>query len=124
MEEKQEEEEEGEEKGGLQQKPEVWKRRTGKEPGWGGQRRAAARRHNIQIAVSPQHPCEVGWKVATIVMPTSQTRPGHRGKRSERWPPQAEGPSPLVAPLPSRAKTACNNAVTWTQGVKMVALKK
>lgn len=40
--------------------------------------------HNMtmsEITVSPQHPCEVGWKVAAIVMPTSQTKPGHRGRR-------------------------------------------
>lgn len=69
--------------------------------GGGGQRReAAARRHNIQIMVSPQHPCEVGWKVATIVMPTSQTRPGHRGKHTRDGLARQGGPSPLNG-LPS-----------------------
>lgn len=41
-----------------------------------GGRQAEAGHHSIQIMVSPQHSCEVGWKVATIFMPTSQTRPG------------------------------------------------
>lgn len=45
--------------------------------------------------VSPQHPCEVGWKVATIVMPTSQTRPGHRGKHTRDGLARQGGPSPL-----------------------------
>lgn len=63
----------------------------------GGQRReAAAGRHNIQTMVSPQHPCEVGWKVATIVMPTSQTRPGHRGKHTRGGLARQEGPVPSV----------------------------
>lgn len=87
----------------LQQKPEVWKRaHRGEVPGGeGGQRReAAAWRHNIQIMVSPQHPCEVGWKVATIVMPTSQTRPGHRGKNTRDGLARQGGPSPLSG-LPS-----------------------
>lgn len=61
-----------------------------------GQRReAAARRNNIQIMVSPQHPCEVGWKVATIVMPTSQTRLGHRGKCTRGGLARQGGPSLL-----------------------------
>lgn len=83
----------------------------GEVPGWGGGRRreAAARRHNIQIMVSPQHPCEVGWKVATIVMPTSQTRPGHRGKCTRGGLARQGGPSPLSGLLhPSRARAACN----------------
>lgn len=61
---------------------------------------ARRRRHNIQITVSPQHPCEVGWKVATIVMPTSQTRPGHRGKCTRGGLAGQGGPSPLSG-LPS-----------------------
>lgn len=96
--EKEEEKEEEQEGGDLQQKPEVWRGpHRGQVPGWGeGQgREAAARRHNIQITVSPQHPCEVGWKVATIVMPTSQTRPGHRGKHTRGGLTRQGGPSPL-----------------------------
>lgn len=87
----------------LQQKPEVWKRaHRGEVPGGeeGQRREAAAWRHNIQIMVSPQHPCEVGWKVATIVMPTSQTRPGHRGKNTRDGLARQGGPSPLSG-LPS-----------------------
>lgn len=86
--------------------------------------------HNMtisEITVSPQHPCEVGWKVATIVMPTSQTKPGHRGRRESRGGgAQAgrEGPwgrsprqAPRVPPEPglTHAGAACNT-VTWTQG--------
>lgn len=50
---------------------------------WTGRRRLPgdATETISATTVSPQHPCEVGWKVATIVMPTSQTRPGHRGER-------------------------------------------
>lgn len=74
----------------------------------GGQRReAAAGRHNIQTMVSPQHPCEVGWKVATIVMPTSQTRPGHRGKHTRGGLARQEGPvgSPHIPAEPGPPAT-------------------
>lgn len=90
--------------GGLQQKPEAWKGRTRERSARVGRREqrreAAARRHNIQIMVSPQHPCEVGWKVATIVMPTSQTRLGHRGKCTRGGLARPGGPSSLSG-LPS-----------------------
>lgn len=111
----------------LQQKPEVWRRaHRGEVPGGGGQRgEAAARRHNIQIMVSPQHPCEVGWKVATIVMPTSQTRPGHRGKHTRDGLARQGGPSPLSGfPSSQQSQGRLQHTVTWTWGIKMVALKK
>lgn len=55
--------------------------------------------------MSPQHPCEVGWKVAAIVMPTSQTRPGHEagaGARAEAEPGRggrAQRAGPAAGPL-------------------------
>lgn len=125
MEEKQKEEEEGsaaEEARGMEGA------HKGEVPGWGrGQRReAAARRHNIQIMVSPQHPCEVGWKVATIVMPTSQTRPGHRGKCTQKVAsPGREGPVPSVGSPPSQqSQGRLQHAVTWTWGIKDGGFKK
>lgn len=48
--------------------------------------------------MSPQHPCEVGWNVAAIIMPTSQTRPGHRHGRESRGRAQG-GPIPFAGSL-------------------------
>lgn len=88
--------------------------------------------HNMtmsEITVSPQHPCEVGWKVAAIVMPTSQTKPGHRGRRESgggrAWGGAgggALGPAPLTSsPRPTRARAdprggRPQHTVTWTRG--------
>lgn len=94
VEEKQEGEEEGsaaEEARGVEGGAQGRSARVGR----GQRREAVARRYNIQTTVSPQHPCEVGWKVATLVMPTSQTRPGHRGKHTRGGLARQGGPSPL-----------------------------
>lgn len=91
----------------------------------GGQRReAAAGHHNIQTMVSPQHPCEVGWKVATIVMPTSQTRPGHRGKHIRGGLARQEGPVPSVGSPHIPAEAACNTQLLEHGGYKDGGLKK
>lgn len=77
-----------------------------------------------ETTVSPQHPCEVGWKVAAIVMPTSQTRPGHGGgRRSRGGQAQAERegralgrlPASLPEPQPARAGPPAAHTVTWTR---------
>lgn len=87
--------------------------------------------HNMtisEITVSPQHPCEVGWKVAAIVMPTSQTKPGHRGRRDSGGGGAQEGRegpwggSPWRAPpRPTRARAdprwgRLQHIVTRTRG--------
>lgn len=70
--------------------------------------------------VSPQHPCEVGWKVAAIVMPTSQTRLGHEagaGARAEAEPGRggrALRPGPLAPPPAPRAVAGPHGAAGST----------
>lgn len=103
----------------------------------GFRKAGAPAHHNMtisEITVSPQHPCEVGWKVAAIVMPTSQTKPGHRGRRESggggaqvgREGPWGRSPwqAPRVPPEPGlpHAGAACNTQ-SLGHGEKIVGLK-
>lgn len=90
-------------------------------------RAASPSRHDNQRSRSPQHPCEVGWKVAAIIMPTSTDKTGTRacmpGARAEAEPGRGGGAcgwALCAAPGPESCGRAprgsWQHTVTWTRG--------
>lgn len=87
----------------------------------------ASQHEQSEITVSPQHPCEVGWNVAAIIMPTSQTRPGHRHGRESRGRAQGADPlcrlpASLLEPGPPHTGVACKQSLGHRRE-KIVGLK-
>lgn len=101
------------------------KRRRGKEAGAAEERQSTrgrgalslgglpAHRHLRPVTVSPQHPCEVGWKAATVT-PTSQMRASQRG----RWSGERDqSPAPATATAsPEQRQTRDSHSDTGEDG--------
>lgn len=117
--------------GRREQGPQRQRARAGKHSGWerrgalrleeGGRLRRVTTSTFSEITVSPQHPCEVGWKVATIVMPTSQTRLGHSGARARAAGGQGVTPvgglGPGGSPHPQQASADPTQGPPATQSL-------